>query len=110
MGKKNLALVGTHQDYYADMFDDRTGLDPSTVTHCASPEDAANSYFRNVFENSNGVIRNAVVAVWPVSDGTDGHDVFDMVATLAPCLEPDAEPGEFDVVFTAKPRSGSSKA
>lgn len=110
MGKKNLALVGTHQDYFADMFDDRTGLYSSIVTDCASPEDAATSYFRNVLENSNGVIRNAVVAVWPVSDNADAHEVFDIVATLVPCLEPDAEPGDFDVAVTATPRAGRSKA
>ena len=105
MGKRNLALVGTHQDFYADMFDDRTGLNPSTVTRCASAEDAATSYFRNVFENSNGLFRAAVVAVWPQTKDQASREVFDMTATMTPCLEPDAEPGEFDVIITAMPRA-----
>lgn len=46
MGKRNLAIVGTHQDYFADMYDERMGENPSVVFGCASPEDAATSYFR----------------------------------------------------------------
>ncbi len=105
MGKRNLALVGTHQDFYADMFDGRTGLDPSTVTRCASAEDAATSYFRSVFENSNGLVRAAVVAVWPLSKDQASRTVFDMTATMTPCLGREAEPGEFDVVITATLRA-----
>lgn len=104
MGKRNLALVGTHRDYLADMFDDLTGADPSTVTRCASPEDAATSYFKNVFENSNGLVRHAIVAVWPKSETTDVRQIFIMVATLTPCLEPDADANEFEVVITATPQ------
>lgn len=98
-------MVGTHQDFYADMLDDRTGLAPSTVTQCASAEDAATSYFRSVFENSDGLVRAAVVAVWPLSKYQVSHEVFDMMATMTPSLGRDAEPGEFDVIITATPRA-----
>jgi hypothetical protein len=101
MGKRNLALVGTNEDYFADMFDEHTGLDPSIVTQCASAEDAATSYFGNVFRNSNAHVRSAIVAVWPMKESQEQMSVFDMLATMTPCLEPDAEPGEFDVTLTA---------
>lgn len=105
MGKKNLAIVGTHADFHADIFDEHTGTDPSTVARCASPEDAATSYFRNIFENSNARIRTAVIAVWPV--GSDRADmlVFDAEAVLTPCTEPDAEPGEDDIFLVVRQRT-----
>ncbi len=43
MGKRNLAIVGTHKDFVADIYDETTGRDPSIVTGCASAEDAATS-------------------------------------------------------------------
>jgi hypothetical protein len=104
MGRRNLALVGTHRDYHADMVDGRMGANPSTVTDCASPEDAATSYFRSVFENSFGLVRSAVVAVWPASGDRTRPLVYDMEATLTPCRAADAEPGEFDVAILARAR------
>jgi hypothetical protein len=52
MGKRNLAIVGTHEDFCADILDAKTGLDPSIVTHCASAQDAATSYFDSVADAS----------------------------------------------------------
>lgn len=103
--RRNLALVGTHRDYLADMLDERTGEDPSTVTGCASAEDAATSYFRDAFENSGGMLRAAVVAVWEPSSGRDGMRTFELEARLAPCTAPDAEPGELDVTIVALERT-----
>jgi hypothetical protein len=105
-GRRNLAVVGKHRDYHADMLDGRTGHDPSTVTGCASAEDAATSYFRNVFENSGGLVRSAVVAVWPVSGEPLSRKVFELAARLTPCTAPDAEPGERDVAIEARERLG----
>ncbi|HEY0623958.1 hypothetical protein [Sphingomonas sp.] len=97
MGQRNLAVVGTHKDYFADILDGYTGTEPSIVAGCASPEDAATSYFTNIFENSNARIRSAVVAVWPVASGREDQLVFDASAAMTPCEAPDAEPDEFEV-------------
>jgi hypothetical protein len=94
MGKRNLAIVGTHVDFFADIFDENVGADPSHVSRCASPQDAATSYFKDIFENSNGRIRSAV----------EHRIVFDADAVLTPCMEPDAEPGEFDVFLDVRER------
>jgi len=104
MGKRNLAIVGTHEDFFADIFDERTGRDPSIVTGCASLEDAATSYFKSIFENSNAMIRTAVVAVWPVTLGLECMTVFDAEALLTPCNEPDAEPDDYDVFLDVRQR------
>lgn len=106
MGRRNLASVGTHRTYHADIFDDRTGDSPSTVTGCASAEDAATSYFRDVFSNSGGTVRSAVVAVWPASEDRVGQRVFEMNTRLTPCTATDAEPGEFDVTISAREAPG----
>ena len=99
MGKANLAFVGTHHDYFADMHDEKMGEDPSIVFGCASPQDAATSYFRNVFENSNARIRKAVVGVWLRSEAPSQARIFEASATITPCAASDAEPEEFDVVL-----------
>lgn len=105
MGKRNLAIVGKHEDFFADIFDESTGLDPSIVVHCASPEDAATSYFRNMFENSNAHIRTAVIAVWPAEGGQEGRTIFDANAVATSCQESDAELGEVDVFLDVRPRA-----
>lgn len=105
MGKRNPAVVGTHEDFFAEIFDEKTGSDPSVVTRCASPEDAATSYFSNIFQNSNGLIRTAVVAVWPVACGRKKMKIFDARAAMTPCTEADAEPGEYDVFLDVRERS-----
>lgn len=104
MGKRNLAIVETHVDFFADIFDENVGADPSHVSRCASPQDAATSYFKDIFENSNGRIRSAAVAVWPVTSPVEHRIVFDADAVLTPCMEPDAEPGEFDVFLDVRER------
>jgi hypothetical protein len=104
LGKRNLGLVGTHEDYFADMVDENAGANPSIVRACASAEDAATSYFRDVFENSNARIRTAIVAVWPVAVGRDKQLVFDASAAVTPCEAADAEPGEVDVSFNVRQR------
>jgi len=105
MGKRNLAIVGTHQDYFADMYDAKMGADPSTVFGCASDEDAATSFFRNIVENSNFLVREAVIGVWLPSEGPEDARIFDARATATPCKEPDAEPDEFDIVLDVRERS-----
>lgn len=105
MGKRNLAIVGTHKDYFADIFDESTGLDPSIVVRCASPEDAATSYFKSIFENSNGLVRTAVIAVWPVDGGQDARTIFNANAFVTPCRERDAEPGEVDIFLDVRLRA-----
>jgi hypothetical protein len=105
MGKRNLAIVGTEQNYFADMHDGKMGSDPSTVSDCASPEDAATSYFRNVFENSNARIREAVIGVWLTTEGPEDARIFEASATMTPCTEPDAEAGEFDIILDVRERS-----
>lgn len=104
MGKRNLAVVGTHKDYFADIVDGRTGLEPSIVEGCASAEDATTSYFKSIFENSNARIRSVVVAVWPVGAKREEQLVFDASAAMTPCEAPDAEPGEFEVSIDVQPR------
>lgn len=104
MGKRNLAIVGTHEDYLADIYDERTGRDPSIVTGCASAEDAATSYFKSIFENSNAMIRVAVVAVWPAALGPERMTVFDAEAVLTPLNEPHAKQGEYDVFLDMRQR------
>lgn len=104
MGKRNLALVGTHEDFFADIFDEKTGTDPSFVAHCASPQDAAASYFNNIFQNSHGLVRNAVVAVWPVAAGRRKLTIFDACAVVTRCKEPDAEPDEYDIFLDVRER------
>jgi hypothetical protein len=104
MGKRNLAIVGTHQDFFADVYDQDTGLDPSRVIQCASPEDAATSYFDNIFKNSGGLIRSATIAVWPVAQEQKQITIFEAVAELTPCLEPDAGPDEYDVFLDVRER------
>ncbi|AQR75080.1 hypothetical protein [Sphingomonas sp. LM7] len=104
MGKRNSGLVGTHEDYFADMLDENTGSNPSIVRACASAEDAATSYFQNVFENSNARIRTAIVAVWPVACGRDKQLVFDASAAMTPSEAADADPGEFDVSLNVSQR------
>lgn len=105
MGKRNLAIVGTHQDYFADMYDERMSENPSVVFGCASPEDAATSYFRNVFENSNALVREAVIGVWLASEGPEVAIIFEAYATLTPCMAADAEPGEFDIELDVRQQS-----
>ncbi len=105
MGKRNLAIVGTQEDFYADIFDEKTGIDPSIVFHCASPQDAATSYFNSIFQNSNGLIRTAVVAVWPVAAGPEKLTIFDACAVVTPCAEPDAEPDEYDIFLDVRERA-----
>ena len=105
MGKRNLAIVGTHRDYFADMHDEKMGEGPSTVFGCASPKDAATSYFRNVFENSNARIREAVIGVWLTSEGSDKARIFEACATMTPCTVSDAEPDQFDIVLNVCQRS-----
>lgn len=105
MGKRNLAIVGTHKDFFADTFDESMGLDPSIVARCASPEDAATTYFKNMFENSNAHIRTAVIAVWPADGGPEDRTIFDANAVVTPCREPDAEPGEVDVFLDIRLRA-----
>ena len=105
MGKRNLAIVGTHEDLFAYIFDKSTGLDPAIVVRCASPEDAATSYFKNMFENSNAHIRTAVIAVWPANGGWGDRTIFDANAVVTPCQEPDAEPGEVDVFLDVQLRA-----
>ena len=104
MGKRNLAIVGTEQDYFADIHDDKMGSDPSTVFGCASPEDAATSYFKSVFENSNARIREAVIGVWLTSEGPKDARIFDASAIMTPCTEPDAEADEFDIMLDVRER------
>lgn len=99
MGKRNLTIVGTHQDYFADMLDDKMGEDPSTISGCASPQDAATSYFRNVFENSNAHIRKAFIGVWLTSERPNQARIFEASAMMTPCAASVAEPEEFDVVL-----------
>ncbi len=105
MGKRNLAIVGTRKDYFADMHDEKMGEDPSTVFGCATPEDAATSYFKDVFENSNARIREAVIGVWLTSEGPDKARIFQACATMTPCTASDAEPDEFDIVLDVRQRS-----
>jgi hypothetical protein len=83
------------------MLDERTGVEPSTVSDCASPEDAATSYFRDVFENSRGIVRSAVVAVWPASEDGTRRWIYDMEAILTPCSAFNADPDEYDVAISA---------
>ncbi len=104
MGKRNLAIVGTHEDFYADIFDEKTGTDPSIVFHCASPEDAATSYFNNLFQNSGGLVRTAVVAVWPVAIGPEKLIIFDACAVVTPCMEREAEQDEYDIFLDVRAR------
>jgi len=105
MDKRNMAIVGTHDDFFADIFDESTGLDPSIVARCASPEDAATSYFKNMFENSNAYIRTAVIAVWPADGGREDWMIFDANAVVTPCQKPDAESGEVDVFLDVRLRA-----
>lgn len=105
MGKKNLAIVGTHQDFYADILDQKTGLNPSLVSQCASPEDAATSYFKNIFQNSNGLIRTAVIAVWPVAAAREAPTIFDAFAKVTPYTEPDAELHEYNIFLDIRERT-----
>lgn len=105
MGKRNLATVGRHRDFFADVFDEGTGLDPSIVVRCASPEDAATSYFKNLFENSNAHIRTAVIAVWPADGGREDRTLYDANAVVTPSREPNAEPGEVDVFLDVRLRT-----
>jgi len=105
MGKRNLAIVGTHQDYFADMYGERMGENPSVVFGCASEEDAATSYFKNVFESSNALVREAIIGVWLATDGPEKAIIFEACATLTPCTAADAEPGEFDVVLDVRQQS-----
>lgn len=102
MGKRNLAIVGTHRDYFADMHDERMGENPSVVFSCASAEDAATSYFKNVFENSSALVREAVIGVWLATDGAEKAIIFEACATLTPCTAADAKPGEFNVVLDVR--------
>ncbi len=104
MGKRNLAIVGTHKNFFADIYDETTGRDPSIVTGCASAEDAATSYFKSIFENSNAMIRAAAVAVWPAALGPERMTVFDAEAVLTPSKEADAEHGEYDVFLDVRQR------
>lgn len=104
MGKRNLAIVGTHVDFFADIFDENVGIDPSFVSACASPEDAATSYFGNIFENSGGRIQSAIVAVWPATAPLEHRIVYDAIAVLTPCETPDAAPDEFDVFLDVRER------
>lgn len=104
MGKRNLAIAGTQEDFFADILDNNTGDDPSIVAGCASPEDAATSYFKNIFENSNGRVRSAVIAVWTVAAGREKQSVFEARAVMTPCEEPDAELGDFDVFLDVSER------
>ncbi|GGD84341.1 hypothetical protein GCM10011515_00110 [Tsuneonella deserti] len=105
MGKRNLAIVGTHEDFFADILDERTGIDPSLVSRCASAEDAATTYFDSMFRNSDGLVRSAVVAVWPVAGGREAQTVFDARAIVTPCTEADAEPGEVEVFLDVRART-----
>lgn len=97
MGIRNLALVGTHEDYAADIYDDGSGSCYSTVTGCASAEDAARSYFNNIFENSNALIREARIVVWPLKSGREAATIYDAKAHMQPCNGPDAESGDYDI-------------
>lgn len=105
MGKRNLAIVGTHRDYFADMYDEKMGEDPSIVSGCASPQDAATSYFRNIFENSNARICEAVIGIWLRSEGTNQARIFEASATMTPCAVSGNEPDEFDIVLHVRQRS-----
>ena len=105
MGKRNLAIAGTHEDFFADIFDGSTDLDPSIVVRCASLEDAATSYFRDMFENSNAHIWKAVIAVWPADGSWEDRTLFDANAGVTPCQEPDAEPGDVDVSLDVRLRA-----
>lgn len=104
MGKLNLAIVGTREDFFADIFDESTGLNPSIVVRCASPEDAATSYFKSMFENSNAHIRTAVIAVWPADGSREDRTIFDANAVVTPCQESNAEPEEVDVLLDVRLR------
>lgn len=104
MGKRNLAIVGTHQDYFADMYDERMGENPSVVLGCASEEDAATSYFKTVFEDSNALVREAVIGVWLSTEAPERAIIFDACATLTPCTAADAGPREFDIVLDVRQR------
>lgn len=62
-------------------------------------------HFRNVFENSNALVREAVIGVWLASEGPEVAIIFEAYATLTPCMAADAEPGEFDIVLDVRQRS-----
>lgn len=104
MGKRHLATVGTHEDFYAEIFDERTGSDPSCISHCASRWDAANSYFSSMFNNSGGMIREAAIAVWPVNSDISTRTVFDARAVITLCKEADAEEDEYEVFLDVQQR------
>jgi hypothetical protein len=100
MGIRNLAIVGTHRDYAADVYDESWGSDPSTVTDCASPWDAAVCYFKSMFENSAGIIRRQSIVVWPVDEDRSSAKIFEAWAEVGPS----DELGEYEVVFEAVER------
>lgn len=104
MGRKNIAVIGTHVDYFVDMYDDKMGKDPSVVRCCASAEDAATSYFRSVFENSNAVVRNAIIGVWLTTQGSENAFIFDATAILKPYKIGGGAGQEFDVVLDVRQR------
>lgn len=104
MGKRNLAVVGTQENYFAEIFDEKVGSDPSLISDCASPEDAATTYFSDIFRNSNGFMRSAAIAVWQGSWSTEKMMIFDADALMTPCTEPDAEPGEHDIFLDVQLR------
>ncbi len=104
MGIRNLAIAGSHQDFFADVYDDSWGKDPSTVSECASAWDAAVSYFNDIFHNSSGLIRDQIVIVWPINEGKTAAKVFDVWAEV----NPTNEPYEFDVVVEATERQNAN--
>ncbi|CAN5494042.1 hypothetical protein BH10PSE12_BH10PSE12_07590 [soil metagenome] len=105
MGKRSLAIVGTQENYFAEIYDANVGSDPSLVSDCASPEDAATTYFSDIVQNSNGLMRSAAIAVWQGAWSPEKMMIFDAAALMTPCTEPDAEPGEHDIFLDVQLRS-----
>ena len=99
MGIKHLALVGTHEDYAAHVFEPGNHGSICYVSKCASAHDAAQSYMASIISDYQGLFRELAIKVWPIEKGKNAFTVFTVKAVITPCVDPDAEEGEFEACF-----------
>ncbi len=99
MGIKHLAIVGTHEDYAAHVYEPGNHGSICYVARCASAHDAAQSYMASIIDDYKGLFRELVIKVWPLEKGESAFTIFDVKATIAPYVGSDAEEGEFEAYF-----------
>jgi hypothetical protein len=96
--------IGPANDYVAQIVGLEDEVAVCFVANCESAHDAAQSYAAGFVEDTQGQWTQGAIRVWPRNSGPDAAIIFDVVATIKPYEDDDAEEGEVECTLEVTER------